>query len=223
MRANVWKLGWQWILPQSLTAHPLQSVIKLYVIFNVLEIFDKLCTAFGLVRTAHEYASTYVWSPGSCWLCGFAWSFLDHYSLLFPFSQCCLLHHFHDTRLQCRFFVGSLSPREPLSKPLPPRLCHRSSRQDIFMALRHAFGASRRFRVVMHFCVALIYLVVHSAIIIYQLITLSVAVNSHGSILLTVVISNQFMELKVGGIILPNSSLLLVLCTHRRCRDRAAC
>ena len=27
-----------------------QAMIKLYVIFNMLEIFDKLCTSFGQVR-----------------------------------------------------------------------------------------------------------------------------------------------------------------------------
>ena len=55
-------------------------------------------------------------------------------------------------------------------------------------------------RVFFHLVVALAYLALHALIILYQLITLSVAINSHGSVLLTVVISNQFMELKVGWI-----------------------
>ncbi len=43
----------------------------------------------------------------------------------------------------------------------------------------------------------MIYAIIHGMVILYQLITLSVAINSQGSVLLTVVISNQFMELKV--------------------------
>ena len=36
--------------PQAYHSVRGQAVIKLYVVFNVLEIFDKLCASFGQVR-----------------------------------------------------------------------------------------------------------------------------------------------------------------------------
>ena len=38
--------------PQAYHSVRGQAVIKLYVVFNVLEIFDKLCASFGQARRA---------------------------------------------------------------------------------------------------------------------------------------------------------------------------
>lgn len=46
------------------------------------------------------------------------------------------------------------------------------------------------------FILALIYNVVHSAALFYQVITLNVAVNSYSNALLTLLMSNQFVEIK---------------------------
>ena len=46
------------------------------------------------------------------------------------------------------------------------------------------------------FILALIYNVVHAAALFYQVITLNVAVNSYSNALLTLLLSNQFVEIK---------------------------
>lgn len=46
------------------------------------------------------------------------------------------------------------------------------------------------------FVLALIYNVVHAAALFYQVITLNVAVNSYSNALLTLLLSNQFVEIK---------------------------
>jgi hypothetical protein len=43
---------------------------------------------------------------------------------------------------------------------------------------------------------ALIYIVIHAAALLYQVITLNVAVNSYSNALLTLLMSNQFVEIK---------------------------
>lgn len=46
------------------------------------------------------------------------------------------------------------------------------------------------------FCLALAYNVIHSTALFYQVITLNVAVNSYSNALLTLLTSNQFVEIK---------------------------
>ncbi|KAI3657053.1 hypothetical protein MP638_006083 [Amoeboaphelidium occidentale] len=99
-----------------------QSVLKLYVIFNVLEIADRLCTSFG------------------------------------------------SDILESLFLRYSLDAdgQESLSQ----------------------------MSTIKHFVLGTIYLVVHSMVLFYQVITLNVAVNSHNNALLTLLVSNQFVEIK---------------------------
>lgn len=94
-----------------------QSALKLYVIFNVFEVADKLLGSFGL-----DVLDTYLDS-----------------------------HPQHD--------MESLHP-------------------------------------VVHFLVACVYTVVHSVVLLYQMLTLNVAVNSFSHALLTLLVSNQFVEIK---------------------------
>lgn len=47
-----------------------------------------------------------------------------------------------------------------------------------------------------HFFLALCYIVVHSIVLLYQIITLNVAMNSFSNALLTLLVSNQFVEIK---------------------------
>ena len=97
------------------------------------------------------------------------------------------------------FFSLSLIFFSLLALTSSPRLHSLFYDKDILLALHHSFVATRgSLRIIMHFAVALAYLLSHSLVLLYQLVTLSVALNSHGSVLLTVVISNQFMELKVS-------------------------
>lgn len=61
---------------------------------------------------------------------------------------------------------------------------------------RDIHGRSKVLRPLGMFVLALIYNVVHSAALFYQVITLNVAVNSYSNALLTLLLSNQFVEIK---------------------------
>ncbi|QIX01789.1 hypothetical protein AMS68_007306 [Peltaster fructicola] len=99
-----------------------QAAIKLYVIYNVLEVFDRLFSALG------------------------------------------------QDVLECLF------SREILE--------------------RGPDGRSKVFRPLWMFALALIYNIVHATALFYQLVTLNVAVNSYSNALLTLLMSNQFVEIK---------------------------
>jgi hypothetical protein len=100
-----------------------QSAIKLYVMFNVLEIADKLLSAIG------------------------------------------------QGILECLFSHETLS---------------RHYSKGVFLYYRPLFFAF----------MAILYSALHSLVILYQLITLNVAVNSYSNALLTLLLSNQFSEIK---------------------------
>lgn len=75
--------------------------------------------------------------------------------------------------------------------------------QDIFACLfsnetleRNPDGRSRLLRPFGMFLLALAYNVFHAAALFYQVITLNVAVNSYSNALLTLLMSNQFVEIK---------------------------
>ena len=99
-----------------------QAAIKLYVIYNVLEVCDRLFSALG------------------------------------------------QDVLECLFSRESLE--------------------------RKADGRSKILRPFYLFVLALIYNLVHSTALFYQVITLNVAVNSYSNALLTLLMSNQFVEIK---------------------------
>ncbi|KAF9462279.1 eukaryotic membrane protein family-domain-containing protein [Collybia nuda] len=102
-----------------------QDTIKLYVIFNALEIGDRLCASIG------------------------------------------------QDILDCLF---SRSTLEPLSHRMPV--------------------TSHTFRPFLFFTLATLYNVAHALVMVYQLIALNVAVNSYDHALLTLLVSNQFVEIK---------------------------
>ena len=99
-----------------------QGAIKLYVIYNALEVFDRLLSALG------------------------------------------------QDVLEC------LTSKETLE--------------------RDAFGRSKLLRPLGMFTLALVYNVIHATALFYQVITLNVAVNSYSNALLTLLLSNQFVEIK---------------------------
>ncbi|KAI9818917.1 MAG: hypothetical protein M1827_007738 [Pycnora praestabilis] len=75
--------------------------------------------------------------------------------------------------------------------------------QDVFECLfsretleRTPEGRSKLLRPFWMFLLALVYNVVHSTALFYQVITLNVAVNSYSNALLTLLMSNQFVEIK---------------------------
>ncbi|KAL7941194.1 eukaryotic membrane protein family domain-containing protein [Trichoderma barbatum] len=99
-----------------------QSAIKLYVVYNILEVGDKLLSALG------------------------------------------------QDILECLFSSETLS--------------------------RNSSGRSKVLLPLGMFVLALIYCVLHSIALYYQVITLNVAVNSYSNALLTLLLSNQFVEIK---------------------------
>ncbi|RKP05578.1 eukaryotic membrane protein family-domain-containing protein [Thamnocephalis sphaerospora] len=101
-----------------------QSLLKLYVIYNMLEIFDKLFCSFG-----QDILDSFFSKIGS------------------------------NTG-------GSTGGRVPHLHPLT------------------------------HFVLAAVYLFIHTMVLFYQLVTLNVAINSYQNALLTLLISNQFVEIK---------------------------
>lgn len=99
-----------------------QSAIKLYVIYNVLEVFDRLFAALG------------------------------------------------QDILECLFSKEILE--------------------------RNENGRSKVIQPLWMFLLALVYNVIHSTALFYQVVTLNVAVNSYSNALLTLLMSNQFVEIK---------------------------
>lgn len=99
-----------------------QSAIKLYVIYNMLEVFDRLFSAIG------------------------------------------------QDILECLFSKETLERDED--------------------------GRSKLVRPLMMFMLALVYNVIHATALFYQVVTLNVAVNSYSNALLTLLMSNQFVEIK---------------------------
>ncbi|KAJ3535704.1 hypothetical protein NM688_g6938 [Phlebia brevispora] len=102
-----------------------QDTIKLYVIFNALEIADRLCGSIGQ----------------------------DILDCLFSRSTLEVISH----------------RKRPTSYTLRPLI---------------------------FFCLALVYTISHTLVMIYQMISLNVAVNSYDHALLTLLVSNQFVEIK---------------------------
>ncbi|ORX45808.1 DUF747-domain-containing protein [Piromyces finnis] len=97
-----------------------QNIVKLYLIYNLMENFDKLCSAFG-----------------------------------------------HDV-------LDSLFAENIIKKS----------------------NKGSRFPVIVHFVVALIYLILHTVVLFYLVVSLNVAINSYNNALLSFLISNQFGEIK---------------------------
>ncbi|EIN11380.1 DUF747-domain-containing protein [Punctularia strigosozonata HHB-11173 SS5] len=102
-----------------------QDTIKLYVIFNALEIADRLCAAIG------------------------------------------------QDIVDCLF-----------------------SRSNLVVLSRHQPVSAHTFRPLLFFGLALAYNVAHTLVMIYQMICLNVAINSYDHALLTLLVSNQFVEIK---------------------------
>ncbi|MDP2436244.1 MAG: TAPT1 family protein [archaeon] len=130
----VWLLLW---IDVSVLYHwiRVQSTVKLYVIFNMLEIFDKLCRSFG---------------------------------------------------------------------------------QDIFDSLLYSFDPMKKVRLgwFHHFFTAMTVSYLHSLLLLGQIFTLNVAINSQSNSFITLLISNQFLELKSNVFRkLSNENLMSVTCS----------
>ena len=124
----------------------IQTMIKLYVVFNVLEIFDKLCASFGQARRRRRRRR------------------LHHHTLTLH------LHHLQDI-LDALFATARKTPS--------------ATRKRAVVAA-----------VAVDFAIAFVYISVHTLILLIQSVALNVAVNSNNNVLLTLLVSNNFVELK---------------------------
>ncbi|KAJ9122764.1 hypothetical protein QFC24_004194 [Naganishia onofrii] len=133
-----------------------QDTIKLYVIYNALEIADKLCSAFG---------------------------------------QDILDTLFSKETLEAAWWSESPDPQE--SKRRKRRKRERATPFFFFM-------------------LGLAYVHIHALVYFYQLVSLNVAVNSYDNALLTLLVSNQFVEIK-GSVFkkFEKENLLQIMCAVR--------
>jgi len=84
------------------------------------------------------------------------------------------------------------------------RLCC-SFGQDVLDSLfsrstlaRHSDGTQSYARIAAYYALSLAYMVAHSFVLLYELVTLNVAINSYDNALLTLLLSNQFFEIKTS-------------------------
>ena len=150
-------------------------MIKLYVVFNVLEIFDKLCASFGQDLLEILYAAIRRqrrWRGGGAWVVSIASAYVPA-----RWSS----HHAH----------ASLSVSIPSQYSLPPPPCHLTlSPPPSPILLSTPSG------LLLDFLIVLLYITLHTAVLFYHAVALNVAINSHNNILITLLISNNFVELK---------------------------
>lgn len=116
-----------------------QSVIKLYVVFNVIEIFDRLGSSFGI-----DVLDSLGWTTVSA------------------------VQYF--TRV-----------------PPPTALSVRA---------RALHGLALITRVAIDYFCALVYVIIHASLLLTCVVTLNVAINTQNNALLTLLVSNNFVELK---------------------------
>lgn len=119
-----------WTLDPSRIYHSIrgQAVLKLYVVFNVLEICDKLCCSMGV-------------------------DILD-----------------------------ALFSKSTLGNPA--------------QGIGGAAYAKRQLKPFTLFLLATAYMIIHTSVLFFQMITLNVAINFYSNALLSLLISNQFVEIK---------------------------
>ena len=131
-----------------------QATIKLYVIYNVLEICDKLCTYIG-----PDVLDALYWTAS-------------------------------DTN------VGA-SPTSSASVTVDGKGEVHSNKTGV--PLRHGVRQAAHLglsNLVWDFSLATCYVFLHSTVMIYQVVTLQVAMHSSNNALLTLLVSNNFVELK---------------------------
>lgn len=122
-----------------------QSVIKLYVVFNVIEIFDRLGSSFGV-----DILDSLGWTTASAVA-----------------------------------FFSRVSDGERFA----------SDDQDVARA-RAVQGLALLTRMAIDYLFTLIYVMLHALLLLTWVVTLNVAINTQNNALLTLLVSNNFVELK---------------------------
>lgn len=123
-----------------------QSVIKLYVVFNVMEIFDRLCCSFGV-----DILDSLGWTTANA------------------------VNYFNSKR--------QAASVERLDS-------------DSAVGSRPFRGFVLLTRVTVDYFFVLVYVCVHASMLLIWVVTLNVAINTQNNALLTLLVSNNFVELK---------------------------
>lgn len=112
---------------------------------------------------------------------------------------------FNVLEVSCASFLAISQPRNLMSFDGFPQIADRlccSFGQDLSDSLFSTSALSRSrsalpsFRPLFLFTLYALYVISHSLVLFYQLVTLNVAVNSYSNALLTLLLSNQFVEIK---------------------------
>lgn len=122
-----------------------QSVIKLYVVFNVIEIFDRLGSSFGV-----DILDSLGWTTASA----------------------------------VAFFSRGTTPQG-----------YTTGGADVVRA-RALQGIALLTRMTFDYLFTLVYVVLHALLLLTWVVTLNVAINTQNNALLTLLVSNNFVELK---------------------------
>jgi Eukaryotic membrane protein family len=132
-----------------------QSVIKLYVLFNVMEIFDRLCCSFGV-----DILDSLGWTTASA-------------------------VNYTNTRKSQRAADQNRTPRANSGSLGENAVCAPPFRGFVLLA-----------RVAVDYLITLVYVCLHATILVIWVVTLNVAINTQNNALLTLLVSNNFVELK---------------------------
>jgi hypothetical protein len=137
-----------WSLDPSRIYHSIrgQAVLKLYVVFNVLEICDKLCCSVGVDILDALFSKSTLGNPEQG--------------------------------------IGGAAYAKRQLKPI-----------TLFI-LAAGYMGIKWLLIIQGFCTNIYYIVVHTAVLFFQMITLNVAINFYSNALLSLLISNQFVEIK---------------------------
>lgn len=144
-----------------------QSVIKLYIFFNMLEVGDRLFSSFSQD------------SLGRCW----------RQTLLLVALHCYLVTKYISIFL---FFLSDalfITATEIVSEPVPPSPSSCSSPTKNKQS-------HKKLSTTAHALICGVSILGHALVILLQSTTLSVAINANNRALLTVMMSNNFVELK---------------------------
>jgi Eukaryotic membrane protein family len=130
-----------------------QSVIKLYVVFNVMEIFDRLCCSFGV-----DILDSLGWTTASA-------------------------VNYFNARTSQRVAAQQRAPRN-------------SSGPENAVSAQSFRGFVLLTRVTVDYLCTLVYVCLHATVLVLWVVTLNVAINTQNNALLTLLVSNNFVELK---------------------------
>lgn len=171
-----------------------QSVIKLYVIYNVFEVFDKLCCSFGLDTLEAMFSPIFGVKTD-----------LSLENSLSPTVFKPLSSKIKSTEKVESKYSKTFQKNSPNvsghQNSMSKSTAETAKRENSYEAIIQDTGTIQETEFstvnpILHFCIAIGYVFMHTLILLLQAITLNVSINSFSNSLLTLLVSNQFVEIK---------------------------